>query len=523
MKFVIKRIYFSLLIFCMMGCDAQSSKNVSDKMSDNHQSFVKALYSEPLTFDPIKMNDTASLVFSNLINEGLLKFSPYMELMPALAESWSTDETGKNITFKLRSDAFFHNGEKVKATDVVSSFTRALSKESTVFKYYDCIEGAEEYQSGKTKSVKGLKALDEKTVLITLKYPFPPFLSVLAGSTAKILPQAPVEKPDFFKSPIGAGPYKYGSISKDKIKTDIILQRFEKYYAEVKMPKIILRALDENIAHKQAEMGEIHDLANFPMMGTEEIFKVGKKIDSPAAWTWIIGMNTRLSPFKNRNTRIAFRQSVDSEAFRKEFYPDAVPAFGYVPPGMPGYIDKPQSPQKISTAIPKEKIKILFPNSLAKEKEMRAFLEKNLRDKGWNVEFVAADWKTLMEGYNNKTLQGFLVAMNIDYPDTEFLARNFESKNSDNFSGLNDSELDFVLHKARTTQDRIERGSLYSKAIDIINDAAVSVNLFHPRSHYWVSECVSGFEPNLLSDVYIDYTKVSLDKDCKSPRGRKAR
>ncbi len=502
---------------------ASCKKTAENESVSMPQTFVKALYSEPLTYDPIKMNDTASLVFSNLIYDGLLKFSPYMEIKPSLAESWQTDESGKNIKFTLRSNALFHNGGPVKAIDVVYSFTRAVSKESTVYKYYDCIEGATEYHDGKAKTVIGLQALNDKTVLIKLKYPFPPFLSVLAGGSAKILPHDLVKDPNFFKAPVGAGAYKFVSTSKVGGQTDVTLSKFEKYYADVKLDKIVLRAVDEKIAHAQAAKGEIQDLANFPLMGTEAIFKAGKKVDSPAAWTWIIGMNSRLTPFKDKNVRIAFSQSVDTEKFRKTFYPDAIPAYGYVPPGMPGYKIKADPKENVNIAIPKDKIKILFPSELAQQKEMRAFIEANLKEHGWNVEVVASDWATLMKGYDNKTLQGFVVAMNIDYPDTEFLARNFESTNPDNFSGLKDPQIDSLLHKARLTQDRIERDKIYAKVMGLIDDATVSVNLFHPRSHYWISNCVLGFEPNLLSDVYIDYAQVSLKKNCDTSQLEAAR
>lgn len=49
--------------------------------------YVKAIYSLPLSLDPIKMNDTASLAVGNLIYDGLLKFSPSLKIEGALAES----------------------------------------------------------------------------------------------------------------------------------------------------------------------------------------------------------------------------------------------------------------------------------------------------------------------------------------------------------------------------------------------------------------------------------------------------
>ncbi len=152
---------------------------------------------------------------------------------------------------------------------------------------------------------------------------------------------------------------------------------------------------------------------------------------------------------------------------------------------------------------------------------MKAVLERSLRQEGWNVEVVPMDWKDLMEGYSAKTLQAFLISMNMDYPDTEFLVRNFESSNPDNFSGLNSPVIDALIHKARATQDRLERDHVYTDLVQKLNYEAVTVNLFHPRGHFWVHPCVENFEPNLLADVYIDYRPVSLIKNCKmeSKRG----
>ncbi len=58
------------------------------------------------------------------------------------------------------------------------------------------------------------------------------------------------------------------------------------------------------------------------------------------------------------------------------------------------------------------------------------------------------------------------------------------------------------------------RQALYVKLVGLLKDAAVTIDLFHPRGHYWVDPCVAGFEPNLLSDVYIDYRTVSIKTGC---------
>lgn len=485
----------------------------AQNLTDSSRIYVKALYSLPLSLDPIQMNDTASLVVGNLIYDGLLKFSPTLKLESAIAESWSTSKDGKTLTFKIRENAKFHDGSKIKSQDVVGSLMRALSPESKVRKYYDCILGADENRGVSENALVGLIALDDQTVKIILKHPFPPFLSVLAGATAKILPKKYLNNSNFFKSPIGSGAFKYSSLNKER--KEIAVDAFSEYYnGPPKLSRMILKELVEADALKMASKGEIQDLANWPLTANNNIFLVGKKISSPVAATWIIGLNTTKKPFDELNNRQMFKSSVDKEGFRSKFYPDALPAFGYVPHGLPG------SQIKFDLKIreikpPKNKISIVIPGELASANEIKSFFESDLRKKGWNVEVKLTPWDQLMKGYAAKAHQAFLVSMNMDYPDAEFLLKNFESSNPDNFSGLKNKKLDELLKETRTQQDRKKRESLYQEALVLTEESAVTVNLFHPRANYWVSSCVEGFQPNILSDVYIDYSKVSLNSECE--------
>ena len=157
---------FILIIGFLFQVPSYAESNASS------QTYVKSLYSLPLSLDPIQMNDTTSLVVGNLIYDGLLKFSPTLKLESALAESWSTSKDGKILTFKIRANAKFHDGSKIKAQDAATSLMRALWPSSKVRKYYDCILGADENKGVAGNSLVGLKAIDEDTLQITLKHPF---------------------------------------------------------------------------------------------------------------------------------------------------------------------------------------------------------------------------------------------------------------------------------------------------------------------------------------------------------------
>lgn len=475
--------------------------------------YLKPVYSLPLTFDPIKMNDTASLVVANLLYDGLLRFSPTLKLEGALAEQWKTSTDGKVLTFLLRTNARFHDGSPVTADDVVISLRRAVGRESQVRKYYESIEGAAEFAISGNPAKLGIRAINERTVEIHLTYPFPPFLSILAGATAKVLPAKNLSKNNFFSAPVGSGPFRF--VRKNRApQKELVLSRFEGYYSGVAaLETLILREVSEEDATRLATQGIAHDLANFPLSASKRVFQTGNRIASPVSATWIIGLSAKLPPFNRKAVRQAFRAAVDTEGFRKKFFPDAIPAYGYVPPGIAGYRRSPAEPLKLGASV-KEKIRIAIPKELENHDAMKAFLEMNLQSRGWKVEVAVLPWDELMKGYTGKTLQAFVVSMNMDYPDAEFLLQNFVSSNPDNFSGISDPKIDALLVKARSEQDRSKRNKLYEEAIRLVDDAAVTVNLFHPRANYWVSSCVEGFIPNILADVYIDYRNVALKPGC---------
>ena len=495
-----------------------SQKHLSSSSAYTTIPYVKALYALPVTFDPTQMDDTASLVFSELVYEGLVRFKSSFEIEGGVAKRWSTSPDGRVLTFELDPSAKFHDGSPVTAADVVYSLNRAVNPKSKVYNYYDCILGARAYHNGKASSVIGLKILNLTKIQIELEKPFPPFLSVLAGATAKILPKNRADQKELFEHPIGSGPFEFIKREIANGTPQIVLRRFGGYSGlRPKIETMILKAPVEAKAREEALAGKIHDLSNWPLTGREEVFSIGQHFDAEVADTWIIGLNSRLAPFKELASRQAFKASFDSEAFRQRFYPDAVPAFGYIPPGFPGYRASRESFVSSGKVLPSLKsIQVAIPLELARHREIAQFIQQSFASKGWKVSVVALSWAQMMKRYSEKSLQAFLLAMNLDYPDTEFLLRNFESSNPDNFSGFHDRDFDKLLEKARSTQDRVARDALYERLASRVDEEALTINLFHPRAHYWVSKCVTGFAPSLLLDAYIDYRTVSISDDCVS-------
>ncbi len=77
------------------------------------------LRSEPKTFDPLKVEDDASVAIRYLTGGVLLRLNRQTQaLEPELAQSWKVSKDGKQITFKLRRGISFSDGTPFSADDV---------------------------------------------------------------------------------------------------------------------------------------------------------------------------------------------------------------------------------------------------------------------------------------------------------------------------------------------------------------------------------------------------------------------
>src|ERR1700756_2422020 len=77
------------------------------------------LRSEPKTFDPLKVEDDASVTVRYLTGGTLVRMNRQTQaLEPELAESWKLSKDGRQITFKLRSGIPFSDGTPFSAEDV---------------------------------------------------------------------------------------------------------------------------------------------------------------------------------------------------------------------------------------------------------------------------------------------------------------------------------------------------------------------------------------------------------------------
>src|SRR6266702_2369357 len=101
-------------------------------------------------------NGPTQMVSGNIF-EGLLRYSPKLEPLPGLAESWTISEDAKTYAFKLKPGVTWHDGKPFTSADVL--FTIGMLKQT------------HSRARNNLTQVEKVEAPDDLTVVFTLKQP----------------------------------------------------------------------------------------------------------------------------------------------------------------------------------------------------------------------------------------------------------------------------------------------------------------------------------------------------------------
>src|SRR6476646_3983892 len=118
-------------------------------------------------------------------------------LYPALAESWTISEDGKTYTSQL-AEAKFSDGSPITAEDVAFSYTRMRWQQDSAY-------------TAPFQQLEKTEATGPMTVVMHLKQPFTPFLSLTETCNTRIVSKAAVEKlgdDKFAQTPVSSGPFR---------------------------------------------------------------------------------------------------------------------------------------------------------------------------------------------------------------------------------------------------------------------------------------------------------------------------
>jgi oligopeptide transport system substrate-binding protein len=302
---------------------------------------------EPESLDPHKTSTIYEAHILRDLFEGLVMQGPKAELIPGAAESWTLSDDSTVYTFQLRADAVWSNGDPVTAEDFVYAFRR-LQNPETAAEYASMlyvVKGAEEVNKGTGKPEDiGVRAVDEKTLEVTLKAPTPYFLEMLAHQATYPVHRASIEA-------LGADWVKPGKMVSNGAFTltewvpndhITIVKNMNFHDAEnVRLEKVnYIPTEDRSTAIKRYEAGELDSNDDMP---TEQLAdlraRFGDQVNiGPYLGTYYYAVKWDKEPWNNVQLRRAISMAIDRDFLAEKVWSNSmIPAYGMVPPGIEGY------------------------------------------------------------------------------------------------------------------------------------------------------------------------------------------
>jgi len=476
----------------------------------------------PASLDPQKATgDKPDQVIGDLF-EGLVADDAQGRPVPGQAESWTISSDGLIYTFHLRKGLRWSDGLPLTADDFVFAFRRLVDPATEAdFAYIQFpIKNAEAIATGKSEDIAalGITAPDPRTLVITLERRTPYFLDALLQPSAYPLPQHVVSafgadwaKPEHI---VGNGPYKLAEARADFIRA----VRNEIYHAatSVQITSVVYRVFDEETALTAFDEGRVDIATRYAARGAYQRKTAHR---TPALGLWYLALNSSAGPLGRPEIRQALSMALDREALGAAIGAGDLPAFGMVPPGVPGFKTNIYRPRWANTPLAErqaEARRLLTKLGFGAGNPLTLTLRTSKRDSqikmgetvarmwaaiGVTVDIVSTDIPT----HQAALLKGdFTVAgarWILDYNDAADVLGLLASDHPNNYRSYANPALDAALSAARIEADNNKRLVTLREIERRAMDDAALIPLTWMTSNSLVAPSVSGFRDN-VRDVH---------------------
>lgn len=460
---------------------------------------------------------------------GLTTEGPDGKPIAGAAEEWTISEDGTIYTFKIR-DHQWSDGTPVTAGDFVYSLQRILLPE-TAAEYASLlypITNAEALNTGEMEGMEqlGVRAVDDRTLEITLNAPTPYFLSQLTHYTAFPVPMHLVEEHgnDWIKKGIIATNGAY-VLDEWIPSTHTVLLKSPSFYDadNVKIDKVIFYPSEDRAAvQKRFRAGEIDIATDF---ASDQIDWLKKNLPdetriAPYLGIYYYPVNTSKPPFDDKRVRQALSMAINREAITdKVLKTGELPAYSFVPPGTnnygePAYVAWKDMPYEERV---EEAKKLLAEAGFGPDNPLKFVLSYNTSENHKRIAIaVAAMWKqigveaelfnTEVKVHYDKLKQAdFDVARAgwiADYNDPQnFLYLLQGSSGPLNYGRYANPEYDALMEQAAVTTDLSERASLMAQAEAMAMEDQPVIPIYYYVSKNLVSGSVEGWQ-DTVNDIH---------------------
>ncbi len=502
-KAVFKKAAFLFILFILLGF-----------RPDYGDAIVSGSIGEPRTLVPILASDSASGAICGLVFNGLVKYDKDLNLVGDLARKWDVSGNGIEITFYLRKNVLWHDGELFTAKDVEFTYKSLIDPDIRT------------PYSGDFEMVKELQIIDDYTLKVVYKEAFSPGLSSWGMN---IMPKHLLEKEDlnnteFSRSPIGTGPYKF-KLWKTGEKVELTSNNgyFEgRPYINRYIYRIIpdQATLFLELRSEGVDYSSLTPL-QFKRQTQSKFFKENfQKFKYPSFGYTYLGYNLNDRKFQDIRVRQAINYAVDKEEIIRgillglgrvatgPFIPESwahnkeVKAPKYNPNKAKELLKKAGWIDSDGDGIlEKDNHEFSFTIITNQGNEQRKLateiLQRRLKEVGIDVKIKIIEWSSFVSEFIDKrrfdaVLLGWGLSMDPDMYDIWHSSKTEEGEF--NFVGYKNKEVDRLLLEGRRTFDQKKRQKIYHKVHEILYEEQPYLFLYVAESLPIVHSRFKGIE-----------------------------
>ncbi len=518
----------------LVGCSSKKPEDKTSGKKEDKQTISVASASELSTGDVSLAMDNTAVQAVSQFGEGLYAFDGNGKAVPALAKE-VVEPTNKGLTyeFELR-EANWSNGKKITAQDFEYSWKRTVDKKtaSPQAYYFSGIKNYQKIADGELEADKlGIKAVDDKTIEVTLEYPMSYFLELLAVPAFYPLNQEYVEEKGAkfgtdSENILYNGPYTM--VGWSGTNNEWSYEKNKEYWdkEQVNFDKINVTVIKEgSTAQNMFDSGQLDEVSISGDL-------VAQYKDSPnlairsVPGTYYIELNTKNGLFDNVKARQAVALSLDSKTLAEDVLRDgSLESPGFVPKGFisnttkkdfaeeVGQIAKSDKKQgqslwtEAKKELGKDKLTIsILCSDTDNAKKISEYVQGALNDNldGLTVDVKAVPFNNRLEMSRKGEFDIVLGGWTPVFADPVDFLNLLTAKNSNNFGQWDHPKFNQLIDQVNGefANDYDKRWELMMEADKIVSEEAPLVPLFQISESYLISDKISNFKPGPLGPVY---------------------
>jgi oligopeptide transport system substrate-binding protein len=517
--------------------NASGSGGGSGKLAAD-QTITIAWGAEPPSLDPgLATDTTSSNVLLNIMDPLVKLDSKTLKPVPSLAQSW--DVKGATVTFHLRHDGKWTNGDPVTANDFVYSWLRTISPElgaDYAYQFYG-IKGAQEYNGCDSKKADcnalkakvGISAPDKYTLKVQLVTPEPWFIQQVAHHSFLAVNKKAVTKwGEKWTEPghiVTDGPFKL-AVWRHDAEIDLVKWNGWRDAKSVTLKRANGKIItDGTTAVQSFDAGEVDvnttgiPPSDIPREKTKDTYQ-----NYAALGTYYYGINVKNVPLSERK---AMNFAIDRQSIIDNIaQADQVPAVSFSPKGIPGfgqiktdYLEPGADTAKAKSLLGKtanaKKNVTLFVNDSPGHKEIAIAVQAAWKKIGINTTIKQMEWAQFLQFLGpppNKAVDTYRLGWIGDYVDDINFLELWTCHSGNNNTNYCNPKYDALIDKARHTQDNAERYKLYGQAENMLTGPNGDFPIIPIYWYTYVTQeapSVKGsFNVNLLDQFDLSKVKV---------------